>query len=224
MLKDSDPALLAASVRECTLQLRSHLFRPLWKFFQHVYNRTRDRNDAKDILSHFTTQMMQVPDWSQRRLQKITDELLQAVVSKGFNLQKCVHGIVVDRTMLMTARYNGRVKVVVPDKYAFLHSLLCVLATDLAEYPEWITTAKNPMERQQQRMMAVEWFRTGIDDVLANYVGTHSAFSSMCEQPAEEEAEEVGDEEEFIEVDDVDDDDDDDDVITDAAAAAVASL
>lgn len=223
-----DPALLAASVAECTQQLKSHLFRPIWSFFKNVFLVSRSRNDKRDVFAHFVAQMQKVPDWNQRRLCKITDELLAAVCSKGFDLQKCVHGIVVDRTVLMTARYHGAVKVVVPDKYSFIHALLCVLAADLAEYPQWVQQSQGPpSEIQQQRVMAMDWFNLGIETVLTDYVGSREAFDSMHvnhsfaskSQDGKEEEPEEEEEEVVVPADRGDDDDDDDEI----AAAAIAA-
>lgn len=147
-----NPAVASASVREATLQIRGHLFQPLTRFFAKL------TDESKAEGTDFTEQVSKIEDWNQRTVREVVDLTLDYISNRGFALDPCIKTVVMGRTMLLTAfgteSTDSKLSIAIPDKYFFVHSILCNAAEvlkDATQVPttpgNWTTLFDNAMEQ-----------------------------------------------------------------------------
>ena len=173
-------SVLSASVQEHIKQLKWHLRRPITLFFSKLYNeslekaRATERPGPTDDLQMFQDQLKLIPKWNQQTLETVIDLILGWFRNKHFQIVQSIKTVVVGRTMLMVAMGNNngevdeRIRVDIPDRYTFIHTILSFAAHDLFGYPSLMRNNAKDTESDARHKQSD--IRLIIDDAIDNTI------------------------------------------------------
>ena len=146
--KGLDINVLKVSVEEHENQLKWHLHGPLNRFFHKLFLQGKKKpNPPKDgeknnhpDLSTFVDNLRLVPDWNQKTINDVVGLVCKWVKNKHFKIEESIKTVIIGRTMLMVAMSGdgdaaNRIRIDLPDKNAFIHTIMSFIASDIHADP-----------------------------------------------------------------------------------------
>lgn len=189
--KGLDINVLKVSVDEHENQLKWHLHGPLNKFFRKLYLEGKKKPNADadkkhPDLSTFISNLRLVPDWNQKTINDVVSLVCKWVKNKHFKIEESIKTVIIGRTMLMVAMSGdgdaaNRIRIDIPDKNVFIHSIMSFIASDIHAYPSLMKIHSSDTENdlRQKEETTRKIIVAAIDHTIIEHLACPSVFAYM---------------------------------------------
>jgi hypothetical protein len=162
-------------------------------FFRKLYQESHDdasdgdRTGPQEDLLIFQKKLKLIPKWNQHTLETVIDLILGWIRNRHFQIIQSIKTVIVARTMLMVAMGNAdaevhdQVRVDIPDKYNFLHKVICMIASELYTYPSLLrrNARDTEIEQRSKQKSMNQLISEAIENTIIDQISSPAVFAYL---------------------------------------------